>query len=226
LIHDERYSVLCAPTAFGKTVVAAKLIAERSINTLVLVHRQQLLEQWRARLAMFLDLPPNAIGQIVGGKDQRKGLIDVALLQSLHHKGVVKDCVAEYGHVIVDECHHLTAFSCEQVMRQVKAKFIVGLTATPSRKDGHHPIIFMQCGPIRFNPSAREAVERSPFRHLVLPRPTDFRMPPEVTDLTIHDAYAALIINEERKSPDRGRYSPGASRGPISARAHQSDRAH
>jgi superfamily II DNA or RNA helicase len=147
---------------------------------------------------MFLDLPANAIGQIVGGKDQRKGSIDVALLQSLNRKGEVKDCVAEYGHVIVDECHHLTAFSFEQIMRQVKAKFIVGLTATPSRKDGHHPIIFMQCGPIRFNLSAREAAQRSPFRHLVLPRPTGFRMPPEVTDLTIHDAYAALVTNEER----------------------------
>src|SRR5579863_2290873 len=165
LRHDE--GVLCAPTAFGKTVVAAKLIAERAVNTLILVHRQQLLEQWRARLAAFLDLPPKAIGQIVGGKDNRTGLIDVALLQSLHRKGEVKDCVAEYGHVIADECHHLTAFSFEQVMRQVKAKFIVGLTATPTRKDGHHPIIFMQCGPIRFNLSAREAAERSPFRHLV-----------------------------------------------------------
>ena len=122
----------------------------------------------------------------------------MALLQSLQRKGEVKDCVAEYGQVIADECHHLTAFSFEQVMRQVKAKFIVGLTATPTRKDGHHPIIFMQCGPIRFNLSAREAAERSPFRHLVLPRHTGFRMPPEVTDLTIHDAYAALVTNEER----------------------------
>jgi len=196
LRHNE--GVLCAPTAFGKTVVAAKLIAVRGVNTLVLVHRQQLLEQWRARLAMFLDLPANAIGQIAGGKDQRKGFIDVALLQSLHRKGVVKDCVVEYGHVIVDECHHLTAFSFEQVMRQVKAKFIVGLTATPSRKDGHQPIIFMQCGPIRFNLSAREAAQRSPFRHLVSPRRTGFRMPPEITDLAIHDAYAALVTDEGR----------------------------
>jgi superfamily II DNA or RNA helicase len=196
LRHNE--GVLCAPTAFGKTVVAARLIAERGVNTLVLVHRQQLLEQWRARLAMFLDLPAKAIGQVGGGKDLPTGFIDVALLQSLHRKGEAKDCVAEYGHVIVDECHHLTAFSFEQIMRQVKAKFIVGLTATPNRKDGHHPIIFMQCGPIRFNLSAREAVERSPFRHLVLPTPTNFRMPPEVTDLTIHDAYAALVVNEGR----------------------------
>jgi superfamily II DNA or RNA helicase len=196
LRHDE--GVLCAPTAFGKTVVAAKLIAERGLNTLILVHREQLLEQWRARLAAFLDLPPKAIGQVVGGKDGRTGVIDVALLQSLNRKGEVKDCVAEYGHVIADECHHLTAFSFEQVMRQVKAKFIVGLTATPTRKDGHHPIIFMQCGPIRFNLSAREAAERSPFRHLVLPRQTGFRMPTKATDLRIHDAYAALVTNEER----------------------------
>ena len=119
LRHDE--GVLCAPTAFGKTVVAAKLIADRAVNTLILVHRQQLLEQWRARLAAFLDLPANAIGQVIGGKDTRTGFIDVALLQSLQRKGEVKDCVAEYGHVIADECHHLTAFSFEQVMRQVKA---------------------------------------------------------------------------------------------------------
>jgi superfamily II DNA or RNA helicase len=194
--HDE--GVLCAPTAFGKTVVAAKLIAERTVNTLILVHREQLLEQWRARLAAFLDLPPKAIGQVVGGKDKRTGLIDVALLQSLQRKGEVKDCVAEYGQVIADECHHLTAFSFEQVMRHVKAKFIVGLTATPTRKDGHHPIIFMQCGPIRFNLSAREAAERSPFRHLVLPRPTGFRKQPEGADSTIQDAYAALVTDDER----------------------------
>jgi superfamily II DNA or RNA helicase len=194
--HDE--GVLCAPTAFGKTVVAAKLIADRAVTTLILVHRQQLLEQWRARLAMFLDLPANAIGQIVGGKDARTGFIDVALLQSLQRKGEVKDCVAEYGHVIADECHHLTAFSFEQVMRQVKAKFVVGLTATPVRKDGHHPIIFMQCGPIRFSLSAREAAARSPFRHLVLPRYTDFQVPADTADFTIHDAYAALVTNMRR----------------------------
>ena len=196
LRHDD--GVRCAPTAFGKTVVAAKLIADRAVTTLILVHRQQLLEQWRARLAVFLDLPANAIGQVVGGKDARTGFIDVALLQSLQRKGEVKDCVAAYGHVIADECHHLTAFSFEQVMRQVKAKFVVGLTATPVRKDGHHPIIFMQCGPIRFSLSAREAAARSPFRHLVLPRHTDFQAPADSADFTIHEAYAALVTNVRR----------------------------
>ena len=190
--------VLCAPTAFGKTVVAAKLIAERGVNTLILVHRQQLLEQWRERLAVFLDIPLKSIGQLAGGRDARTGIVDVALLQSLQRKGEVKDCVAEYGHVIADECHHLTAFSFEQVMRQVKARFILGLTATPIRKDGHHPIIFMQCGPIRFNISPRDAVVRSPFRHLVRPRNTSFQMPSEPADFTIHDAYSALVSSEDR----------------------------
>ena len=196
LHHD--HGVLCAPTAFGKTVVAARLIVERKVNTLVLVHRQNLLEQWRARLAMFLDLPEKAIGQVAGGRDARNGQIDVALLQSLQRKGEVKDFVAEYGHVIVDECHHLSAFSFEQVLRRVKAKFIVGLTATPVRKDGHQPIIFMQCGPIRFSVSARDAVERSPFEHVVVPRCTEFRMPAESAQTGIQDIYRALSTDTAR----------------------------
>jgi superfamily II DNA or RNA helicase len=196
LQHDE--GVLCAPTAFGKTVVASRLIAERKVNTLVLVHRQQLLDQWRERLSMFLDLSPKAIGYIGGGKALRTGVIDVGLLQSLYRKGEVKDFVADYGQVIVDECHHLSAFSFEQVMKQVKARYVVGLTATPTRKDGHHPIVFMQCGPVRFTFSARDAAARSPFRHVVLPRQTGFRMLVDATDFTIQDAYAAITVDSTR----------------------------
>ena len=196
LSHDE--GVLCAPTGFGKTVVAAKLIAERGVSTLVLVHRRQLLDQWRERLGLFLDLPAKKIGQIVGGKAKRTGCVDVALLQSLQRKGEVKDCVAEYGHVIVDECHHLSAFSFEQVMKQVKAKYVVGLTATPTRKDGHHPIVFMQCGPIRFSLSARESAARAPFRHLLIPRHTSFCPSAGATEFTIQDAYSAFVSHVER----------------------------
>jgi len=196
LKHDD--GVLCAPTAFGKTVVASKLIAQRGVNTLILLHRQQLLDQWRERLSVFLDLPAKEIGHIAGGKTSRTGVVDVALIQSLQRKGEVKDLVAEYGHVIVDECHHLSAFSFEQVMRQVKAKYILGLTATPTRKDGHQPIIFMQCGPIRWSVSARDAAARSPFRHLVLPKQTNFRARVEDAEFTIQDAYAALGSNKER----------------------------
>ena len=190
--------ILSAPPAFGKTAVAAWLIAERKVSTLVLVHRQQLLDQWRERLMMFLELPPTSVGQIGGGKRDRSGRVDVALLQSLHRKGEVKDCVAEYGQVIVDECHHISAFTFEQVMRQIKAKYVVGLTATPTRKDGHHPIIFMQCGPVRFSLSARGMTESTPFEHFVIPRQTDFRMAPNLTDVTIHDVYAALVRDRAR----------------------------
>ena len=110
----------------------------------------------------------------------------------------MKDFAAEYGQVIVDECHHVSAFSFEQIMKQVKAKYVLGLTATPTRKDGHHPIIFMQCGPIRFNLSARDAAARSPFRHVAIPRYTAFHAPADAAEFTIHDAYAALVTDAER----------------------------
>ena len=194
--HDE--GILCAPTAFGKTAVAAWLIASRKVNTLILVHRQQLLDQWHARLAMFLGLPAKSIGQIGGGMAKRSGCVDIAILQSAHDKEGVKDFVAEYGQVIVDECHHLSAFTFEQVMRQVKAKYVVGLTATPERKDGHHPIIYMQCGPIRFKLSARSMTAATPFEHEVVPRLTDFSLPPEQTDMTIQEVYAALVDDRVR----------------------------
>ena len=122
----------------------------QKINTLILVHRKQLMDQWRERLAAFLDIPVKSIGLIGGGKDKPSFSIDIGIIQSLNRKGIVKDLVAEYGQVIVDECHHLSAFSFEQVLKKAKARYILGLTATPIRKDGHHPIIVMQCGPIRF----------------------------------------------------------------------------
>jgi len=189
--HDE--GILCAPTAFGKTAVAAWLIAKRKVNTLVVVHRQQLLDQWQERLAMFLDLPAKSIGHVGGGKTDRTGCVDIAVIQSLYRNDQVKDFVVEYGQVIVDECHHISAFTFEQVMRQVKAKYVVGLTATPTRKDGHHPIIYMQCGPVRFSMSARTMTDASPFEHTVISRHTEFRMPSERTDFTIQDVYRALV---------------------------------
>jgi hypothetical protein len=137
LAHET--GVLAATTAFGKTVVAAWLIAQRGVNTLVLVHRRQLLDQWIQRLSTFLGLPPKAIGRIGGGRRRPTGLLDVGVIQSLVRKGVVDDCVAEYGHLIVDECHHLSAHSFEQVTRRAKARFVAGLSATVARKDGHHP---------------------------------------------------------------------------------------
>lgn len=195
LKHDE--GVLCAGTAFGKTVAAAFVIAARRTNTLVLVHRAQLLDQWRERLASFLDLPIDSIGQIGAGKNKTSGIIDVAIIQSLYRKGEVKDLVAEYGHIIVDECHHLSAVSFEQVMRRVRAKYVTGLTATPVRKDGHHPIIYMQCGPIRFNVPVRSQVETSPFEHRVVPRTTTISWNQE-TAPKIQELYALISVDVTR----------------------------
>ena len=190
--------IICAPTAFGKTAVASWLIAERRVKTLVLVHRQQLLDQWRERLALFLEIPLNNIGQIGGGKKSRAGAIDVGMLQSLNRRGEVTDLVADYGQVIIDECHHLSAFSFEQVLRQVKAKYVVGLTATPIRKDGHHPIINMQCGPIRYHLSEKKMAAGTGVRHTVIPRQTDFSLPDAMSEPSIQDIYHALAIDQRR----------------------------
>jgi superfamily II DNA or RNA helicase len=190
--------ILCAPTAFGKTAVAAQLIAKRKVNTLVLVHRRHLMDQWRERLALFLGLGIKDIGQIGSGKTSKTGRLDVAVIQSLIRKGDVKDIVAEYGQVIVDECHHVSAFSFERVLRKVKAKYVVGLTATPIRKDGHHPIILMQCGPIRFNVSSKKQAAASALRYEVIPRLTEFTVPAEWNDIGIQDVYTALVNDEQR----------------------------
>lgn len=196
LAHDT--GVLCAPTAFGKTVVAAWLIAARRVNTLVLVHRKQLLDQWRERLSTFLDLPPKAIGQVSGGRRRPTGHVDVALVQSLCRKGDVDDVVAEYGLVIVDECHHIPAFTFERVLKAAKARFVLGLTATPIRKDGHHPIIVMQCGPLRFRISPKDEVAARSFAQVVVPRLTGFRLPDGADASGIQGIYAALASAKDR----------------------------
>jgi very-short-patch-repair endonuclease len=155
--------------------VGAWLIAKRGVSTLVLVHRRQLLDQWVERLSTFLDVPANSIGRMGGGRNTPTGLLDVAVLQSLVKKGVVDDRVAGYGHLIVDECHHLSAHSFEQVARQARARFVLGLSATVARKDGHHPIIFMQCGPVRHRVNARVQAASRPFEHFALVQPTAFQ---------------------------------------------------
>jgi superfamily II DNA or RNA helicase len=173
LAHDT--GVLATTTAFGKTVIAAWLIAQRRTNALVLVHRRQLLDQWIERLSTFLHLPTKSIGRIGGGRSRPTGQLDVALIQSLVRKGVVDDRVGDYGHLIVDECHHLSAQSFERVARQAKARFLTGLSATIARKDGHHPIIFMQCGPVRHRVNAKAQAAIRPFEHVVLVQPTAFQ---------------------------------------------------
>jgi superfamily II DNA or RNA helicase len=135
--------------AFGKTVVAAAIIARRGVNTLILVHRTELLRQWQERLQAFLGADKGVVGTVGGGKTKATGRIDIAVMQSLSRRGEVDPMVEGYGQVIVDGCHHVGAVSFDAILRRAKAKYVVGLTATPIRRDGQQPIIFMQCGPTR-----------------------------------------------------------------------------
>lgn len=196
LRHDT--GVLAATTAFGKTVLAAWLIVERGVNTLILVHRRQLMDQWVERLAAFLNIPEKSIGRLGGGRRKLKGSIDIALMQSLVRKGEVDDRIADYGHLIVDECHHLSAHSFELAAKRAKAKYVLGLSATVQRKDGHHPIIFMQCGPVRHRVDAKTQAVARPFTHSVIVRPTDFESPfPEADDARVEFQQLSQALAED-----------------------------
>ena len=209
-----RNGVLSAATAFGKTVVAAYLISQRKVNTLILVHTQALLNQWKRSLSEFLDIDEalpelpkkrgrrkqrSVIGQLGGSKDSLSGFVDIAIMQSLISENEVRELVKDYGMVIVDECHHVSAVSFEQVLKAVNARYVYGLTATPTRQDGHHPIIHMQCGPIRYQVDAKAQAEKRPFDHAVVPRFTSFAQP--VTDgkpWAISESFAAMQTDEVR----------------------------
>jgi superfamily II DNA or RNA helicase len=194
--HD--IGVFVAPPGSGKTVVGANLIAHRGRNTLVIVHRTQLLEQWISQLALFLNLPPKGIGQIGSSKKKPNGRLDVAMVQSLVRRESVNDIVATYGHVIVDECHHVPAVSFERVMREVKARYVTGLTATPKRRDGHHPILDLQLGPSRFTIDAKSQAAARAFDHKLIVRKTDFQLNGDSADLSIQEIYRQLYQNEQR----------------------------
>jgi superfamily II DNA or RNA helicase len=192
LQHDA--GVLCAPTAFGKTVMAAAMIARRGVNTLVLVHRTELLQQWQQRLQTFLGAGKGVVGAIGGGKTRPTGKIDVAVMQSLSRRGEVNPLVESYGQVIIDECHHVGAVSFDAILKRTKAKYVLGLTATPIRRDGQQPIIFMQCGPIRYiadTPAGTghdlEVVPRSCFSKIDLP-----------SEAGIQDVFRHLASDRER----------------------------
>ncbi len=186
--------VLCAPPGAGKTVMGVSLIAARGRSTLVLVHRKPLLEQWLSRLREFLDMGGDDIGTIGGGRSRPSGMIDVATVQGLARSEPNAETLGRYGHVVVDECHHVPAVSIERLLGSCPARYITGLTATPYRRDGHQPIIAMQCGPTRHT-------MRAPSDDLVLRvirRDTGFDpngLPP---DPGIQEVYSALAVDERR----------------------------
>ena len=192
LQHDA--GVLCAPTAFGKTVTAAAMVARRGVNTLVLVHRTELLKQWQERLQAFLGVGKGVVGTIGGGKARPTGRIDIAVMQSLSRQGEVNPLVEDYGQIIVDECHHVGAVSFDAILKQAKAKYVLGLTATPIRRDGQQPIIFMQCGPIRHTAATHAG---APQDLEVVPRSRSARidLPPETG---IQDVFRHLANDQER----------------------------
>lgn len=185
--------ILAAGTAFGKTVLAAWIIAHRKTNTLVLVHRRPLQMQWVARLAMFLGIGEKEIGRIGGGTQNWTGKIDVAIMQSLFRKGVVDPRVKEYGQIIIDECHGIAAETFEAITDAAPCRYVLGLSATVMRKDGHHPLIMMQCGPIRYRVDPKAQSGHEPFDHVVNVRPTAFRLPTSATQENGEVTHADMI---------------------------------
>jgi superfamily II DNA or RNA helicase len=149
---------------------------------------------------MFLGLEPKAIGQVGGGRRTPNGRLDVAMLQSLVRGGRVDKRVARYGQVLVDECHHLAAFSFERVLAEAKARYVVGLTATPQRRDGHHPITEMQLGPVRYTIDSRSQAAARPFAQKLIARETGFQPARESRADTIQKLYAALAVDEKRNA--------------------------
>jgi superfamily II DNA or RNA helicase len=196
LEHD--IGVFVAPPGIGKTVLGTYLVAKRARSTLVLVHRRPLLDQWVTQLAMFLGLEEKEIGQIGSGKRRPNGHLDVAMIQSLVRQGRMDDIVDTYGQIIVDECHHVPAVSFERVLSEVKARFVIGLTATPHRRDGHHPVLEMQLGPVRLAVDPKSQIARRPFHHTLIVRETAFRLADTRADDGIQGLYAALAGDEGR----------------------------
>ena len=210
--HDN--GILNGTTAFGKTVTAIGLIAERKVNTLILVHTKALLDQWKSRLEEFLqiDFTEDALLKKRGRKkafspfgtldskgNSLHGKIDIALMQSCLEDSEVKPFVRDYGMLIVDECHHVSAVNFERILKYANARYVYGLTATAIRKDGHQPIIFMQCGPIRYSADAKVQMASQSFTRLLFPRFTSYR------ELTDEKSTYAKVIQKMAEDEKRNR---------------------
>ena len=196
LLHD--IGVLSAATGFGKTVISAKIISELKTNVLIIVNRNNLLEQWKEKLSYFLGISKKEIGQIGGGKENLNGKLDIASFQSLYKRENLDELVKNYGLVIVDECHHVAAFSFERVLKSMRAKHVYGLTATPTRKDGWHKIIYMQCGDIRCRVNNKD----SESSKKVIVRKTNYRYAPleEMETISFSEILNDMSHNELRNS--------------------------
>ena len=219
--------VLAATTAFGKTVAAIGMIARRKTNTLILVHSKALLEQWKSEIERFLIINEpelevvkkgrgrkkayNHIGLLDGTHNTLHGIIDIAIFNSAMSEDGVKPFVRDYGMVIADECHHAAAIGYERVLKFINARYVYGLSATPTRQDGMTPIVFMQCGPIRFKSDAKAQIARQSFNRVLVPRFTPFRALEDKTaiqylsDLAVDKARNQLIVEDVVVSLNEGR---------------------
>jgi superfamily II DNA or RNA helicase len=207
LPHD--FGMLVAPTAFGKTVTAAAIIASRKVSTLVMVHRADLMRQWQERLGMFIPLDEQKIGLIGAGKKKPTGILDIAVMQSLARRDDLPELLSEYGQIIIDEAHHLSAQSFEAVLKQANSHYVLGLSATPVRSNGHHPIMFMQCGPVRHVAKRPTHVPEQlavHVQHLPTPAMSPHASIQEVIRvLSEDDARNARIISDARSALKQGR---------------------
>lgn len=195
LAHDD--GVLVAPPGTGKTVMGCAFVAERNLPTLVLVHRKPLLDQWRHQLTQLLRLSPEDIGQIGGGKNKRTGLIDIAMLQSLKGDSDLERLFGNYGLLVIDECHHIPAFSFESCVKRASVPYLLGLTATPYRRDGLEGIIEMRCGPVRHRISTSPSVADGGLRIDLTVRDTALTFAGG-QDASIQDIFRAVVNDASR----------------------------
>jgi superfamily II DNA or RNA helicase len=196
LRHD--VGVLCAPPGWGKTVLATNLIASRGRSTLVLVHRKPLVEQWAERLCEFLDITPKSIGRLGAGGHRLTQQLDIAMVQTLARSDDLRNVVRAYGHVVIDECHHVPAVQVERVLSAIPARYVTGLTATPYRRDGHQPIITMQCGPVRHTISSPTVRTRDALERRVIRKDTSFDPSILPSQASIQEIYGALANDIDR----------------------------
>lgn len=210
---EHENGILAAATAFGKTAVGAYLIAQRKVNTLILVHNREIMKNWAEDIQKFLNIqgePPiyttaggrkkrrkSPIGTLYAGHDSMTGIIDVAMIGSLGKKGEIDQRVKEYGMVLMDECHHSGAQTAANVIAESTAQFVYGLTATPRRDDGREQQVYFQFGPVRYRFTARDKAALQGVDHYVYPRFT------RLVNISDHDwklqeAYRALIESEAR----------------------------
>lgn len=208
--------ILHAATAFGKTVVSSAIIAQKKINTLIILESSALIEQWKEALEKFLNinegLPTyetktgrvrkrkSLIGTLQGAHDSMTGIIDIAMAGSLCKKGKYHKMMNEYGLVLIDECHHSASETIANVLKEVKAKYVYGVTATPKRGDGLEKINYMLIGPIRYSYTAKEKAKEQGIQHLVYPRFTRTVLPRGVITDKMHpnEAYEIIHNNDVR----------------------------